>query len=228
MAFHLTNLEGIVIALILYGVVGYINQYVTENTVSHVMDYPPLFDRGHNAFPLVPKLYADVIVISIVAYFVLRWGVRYPKTIENYLWIVVFLFIGRVVMFSMTQLPPPLPGCSAKKPGDPKHFRVLKKSWKECKDLIYSGHTLHAVLVLLFVLYISKSVLEKVVVACAVVIAIVMIIASRIHYTVDVLLATLLTILVFFAWPGVDKVIENIRAGGTYGIMLSHMRNLKG
>jgi hypothetical protein len=130
-------------------------------------------------------------------------------------------------MFSVTQLPPPRPGCSSKKPGDPKHYRVLRKTWKECKDLIYSGHTLHSVLVLLFVLYLAKSSLEKVIVAVAVGIALVMIIASRIHYTVDVLLATFVTILVFYAWPGVDKVIENIRVGGIYGITLSQTHNLK-
>ncbi len=220
MAFKLQTWEGIIIALIVYATIGYINQYVTENTVSHVMDQPPLYDRGHNAFPLVPKLYADIIVITIVAYFILRWGIRYPKTLENYLWIVTILFVGRVFMFSVTQLPPPRPGCSSRKPDDPKHYRVLKKTWKECKDLIYSGHTLHVVLVFLFVMYLAKSTLEKVIVTVAVGIALVLIIASRIHYTVDVLLATFVTILVFFAWPGVDKVIENIRTGGLYGMVL--------
>lgn len=227
MAFKLETWEGIIIALIVYGAVGYINQFVAENTVWQEMDTPPLYDLGHNALPLVPKLYADVVVVAIVAYFVLRWGLRYPKTLENYLWIVTVLFVGRVVMFSVTQMPPARPECSSKKAGDPKHFRVLKKTWKQCTDLIFSGHSLHAVLVLMFVLYLAKSTLEKVVVTVAVAIALVLIIASRIHYTVDVLLATLITILVFFAWPGTDKVIENIRQGGLYGITLRQTHNLK-
>lgn len=212
--------EGIFVALVVYLAVGYVNQYVAENTVSHVMDIPPLYDRGHNALPLFPKKYADIAVVAIVAYFVLRWGIRYPKTLENYLWIATILFVARVFMFSMTQLPPPRPGCSSKKEGDPKHYRVLKKTWQECKDLIFSGHTLHTVLVMLFVLYLAKSPLEKTLVVLASGIALVLIVGSRIHYTVDVLLASLITILIFYSWPGVDSVISNITEGGLYGLAL--------
>jgi hypothetical protein len=226
MAEQLKTWQGIVLAIVFYLLVGYINQYVSENTVSHVIDLPPLYDRGHNAFPVISKTYPDVAVILIVAYFVIRWGIRYPKVLENYLWIVTVLFVGRVVMFSVTQLPPPHPGCTSKKQGDPKHYRVLRKTWMECKDLIYSGHTLHSVLVLLFVLYLSKSIFEKALLSVVVGITLVLIIASRIHYTVDVLLATFISILVFYAWPGVDKVIQNITQGGLYGITLSQTHDL--
>ena len=226
MTFKLETWQGIAVALFVYLAVGYTNQFATENTVSYVMDTPPLYDRGHNVLPLVPKLYADIAVVSIVAYFVLRWGIRYPKALENYLWIVAILFVGRVAMFTVTQIPPARPECSTRKPGDPIRYRVFQKGWKECKDLIYSGHTLHTVLALLFILYLSKSVLEKFIVTIAVGIALVLIIASRIHYTVDVLLATFITILVFFAWPGVDNVIDNILKGGLYGITLTQTHNL--
>ena len=226
MSFKLETWQGIGIALFVYLAVGYINQFATENAVSYVMDMPPLYDRGHNVLPVVPKIYADILVITIVLYFLLRWGIKYPKALENYLWIVTILFVGRVVMFTVTQLPPAEPECSNKKPGEPIHYQVMRKGWKECKDLIYSGHTLHAVLVLLFVLYLSKSILEKIIVTIAVGIALVLIIASRLHYTVDVLLATFITILVFFAWPGVDNVIDNILKGGLYGITLTQTHNL--
>jgi hypothetical protein len=227
MAFKLPTWAGITIAIIVYLIVGYINQFATENTIYYVIDQPPLYDSGHNVLPLVPKIYADMTVISIVSYFILRWGFLYPKTLENYLWLATILFIGRIAMFSVTQLPPPIPGCSSKKPDEPIHFQVMRTKWQECKDLIYSGHTFHTVLVLLFILYLSNSNLEKLIITVVSGIALVLIIASRIHYTVDVLLATLITILVFYAWPGVDKVINNIRVGGLYGITLSQTHNLR-
>ncbi|QIG60037.1 PAP2 superfamily protein [Dishui Lake large algae virus 1] len=219
--------QGIIIALVVYGVVGYANQFGAENQIlQYEMGHPPLYDRIHNVLPVVPKLWTDVLTVSIVGYFVLRWGIKYPKVLENYLWIVAILFVGRVIIFTMTQFPPARPECSTRTEGEKLHFRVFKKGWRECKDALYSGHTLHVVLVLLFVLYLSKSTAEKSVLFALVILDLTLILASRIHYTCDVLVATLVTILMFYAWPGVDNVVKNIAEGGIYGIMLKQTHNL--
>lgn len=225
---ELTTTQGIIIALIAYLAVGYANSFAEKNQVlQYAIDHPALYDRLHNVLPVFPKLYADVIVIGLVGYFILRWGIRYPKIIENYLWIATVLFIGRVLCFTMTQFPPSRPGCTTRKEGGKIIAKPFVKNWQSCRDMMFSGHTLHSVLVLLFVLYLSKSYTEKSIVFIAVILELVFIIGSRIHYSVDVFVATLVSILVFYSWPGVDNVLKNIIDGGIYGVMLKQTHNLK-
>lgn len=225
---QLTTAQAIVIALIAYGTVGYANAFAEKNQVlQYKLDNPPLYDRLHNVLPVFPQLYADVIAVGLVGYFVLRWGIKYPKVIVNYLWIVTFLFIGRVLTFTITQFPPARPGCSTRREGDKIIANPFPKGWQSCKDLMFSGHTLHSVLVLLFVLYLSKSYVEKSIVGLFVFLELVFVIGSRMHYSCDVFIATLVSILVFYAWPGVDNVVKNIAEGGIYGIMLKQTHVLK-
>lgn len=200
----------------------YLNDFASTNQVYHVVDDPPLYDRGHKLIPLINKIYPDIGVGCFIAYFVLRWGVKYPYALMNYLLMVSFLFIGRVVILSVTQLPPALPGCSTVKPGEKLHYlNALKESWHMCIDYMYSGHTLHSVIIVLFILYLSKSWVEKSIAIFAVIIEMVLIIGSRIHYTADVLVGALVSILIFFAWPGLGNIKTHINNGGIYGAILS-------
>lgn len=224
----LSTTQGILLALFVYGAVGYANSFAEKNQVlQYGIDNPPLYDRLHNALPVFSKFYADVLAVALVAYFILRWGIKYPKVIENYLWIVTMLFIGRVLTFTVTQFPPSRPGCSTRREGDRIIANPFPKGWQSCRDMLYSGHTLHTVLVLLFVLYLSKSTGEKAVVSVLVLLELVLIIGSRMHYSCDVFIATLVTILIFYSWPGVDNVIRNIGEGGIYGVMLKQTHQLK-
>lgn len=225
----LTTTQGIIIALVAYATVGYANAFAEKNQIlEYPINNPPLYDRLHNVLPLFPKLYADILAIGLVGYFIIRWGFKYPKIIENYLWIVTFLFIGRVLTFTMTQFPPSRPGCSTRREGDKLITNPFPKDWQSCRDMMFSGHTLHVVLVLLFILYLSKSSAEKTIVFLLVLIELIFIVGSRMHYSCDVFIATLVTILIFYSWPGVDNVFENIVEGGLYGVMLTQTHNLKG
>lgn len=215
-----TATKQLIVAILLYFTVGYINEFVAMNQVYHTIDHPPMFDRGHNALPLLSKSYPNIGIASILLYFVLRWGIEHPSSITNFLWIVSLLFIGRVVILSVTQFPPATTGCSTIKPGDPFQFNVLEKDWNECLDYMYSGHTIHAVLVVLFTLYLSDSTLEKVFITLLGLLELLYIIGSRIHYTADVLVGSLITILAFFAWPGIDELSNYISSGGMFGKIL--------
>jgi hypothetical protein len=85
---------------------------------------------------------------------------------------------------------------------------------------MYSGHTMHCVLVTLFTLFLAPSTWEKVLVILLTFVELVLIVGSRIHYTADVLVGSLVTILIFFAWPGINSIWSNISKGGIYGAML--------
>lgn len=228
MAYKLGTWQGILVALVAYLTIGYLNQFATENQTTPEADRPPLYDVGHNLLPRVGLIYPDIMLYFVIAYFVLRWGIRYPKVLQNYLWLLVILFMGRIVMFTTTRVPPPpREGCHERHPGEKIILAVRQKENHTCADMLYSGHTFHVMLVLLFVLYLSHSRTEKVLMFVATLLTLLVVIAARIHYTVDVLIAVLVSTLLFYAWPGADTAIKNIAEGGVYGIMLNQTHNLK-
>lgn len=62
------------IALMVYLLIGYINEFVAENQIYHNISAAPLFDRGHNILPLFSKNLPDIGLISFLIYFIVRWG----------------------------------------------------------------------------------------------------------------------------------------------------------
>jgi hypothetical protein len=213
-------IKDVIIAIVVYLLIGYINEFVAENQVYQDINAPPLFDRGHNFLPQFSKNLPNIGLISFIVYFVVRWGIKYPYALVNYLWIIAILFVGRVVLLSVTQLPPALPGCSTVKKGDSLYFNVFRKGWNECLDYMYSGHTIHCVLVALFTLFLASSNWEKLFVLFFLFVELILVIGSRIHYTSDVLVGSLVTVLIFFAWPGINNIFSHIGKGGIYGATL--------
>jgi hypothetical protein len=213
----------LVTALVAYLTIGYINQFTAENQVNHEIDKAPLYDRGHNFFPLTPQKYANGLIALFLIYFVIRWGFPYPETLTNYLWMVTLLFMVRVIVLTSTQLPPPLPGCSTVSKEDPFHFIIFQKS-KECLDLMYSGHTIHTVLVMMFTLCLSPYWIERYTVVFFTLVELCLIISSRLHYTCDVLVATLVTILIFLGWVDIKHIYTHWYHGGLYGRTLKSIK----
>jgi hypothetical protein len=217
-------MKEILMAIGVYLSIGYINEFTAENQVYHSINDPPLFDRGHQLFPVINQAYANYLLIALISYFVLRWGVQYPRVAINYLWMISFLFVGRVILLTVTQLPPPIDGCSTVKKGDPLHFHVLKKTWTECMDLMYSGHSIHAVLIFMFVLYLSPYTIEKIGIFILTIVELCFIVAGRLHYTSDVLIATLVSVLTFVSWTDINTIVSHWYNGGIQGQMLKKLK----
>jgi hypothetical protein len=206
----------LLIAVVFYLLIIYISNFVAENQINHSINDPPLFDRGHNLLPIINKDLPNIGLVLFLFYFLFRWGSQFKDVLINYLWIISILFIGRMFIFSITQLPPAFKDCKSVTDSDFIHFNLFKDGWNECIDYMFSGHTMHCVLIAIFTLYLSKYTFEKVLIVLATIIEIVFIIGSRIHYSADVLVATLITILAFFSWPGINRVIKTVYTGGLY------------
>ncbi len=63
---------------------------------------------------------------------------------------------------------------------------------------MFSGHTVHMTLITLFTIYYSENWIEKWIVGVNYFPYLLMIVASRLHYSVDVWIGSLLSILLFY------------------------------
>ena len=215
----LSTTQGIALALVVYLVAGLANQLTAQNIPYEASQ--PLYDAVHRVVPDRPKWWADAGLVAFLVYFGLRWGIAQPKLVENFLWMAALLFLPRVFAFSLTRFPPCRTNCSVRKPDDPVRWWPFAGHFKTCNDLGTSGHTIHVVLITLIVLFAPCSRAEKVAVVAALVGELYLIEAGRLHYSCDLVVGTLAAVLMFYAWPGIDRVLPNLRAGGAFGRMLA-------
>ena len=205
------TLKKIFLALCIYFFICYWNEFSNINFVNNSHNQPPLYDRVHHALPLISSSYCDWGLALFLIYFILRWGLQDLNILSNYLWIVAILFFGRFLCFTLTQYPPAVSNCADTKHTDPWRWTFFYDT-SYCNDYLFSGHTLHTVLILLFVLNLQAPIEEKIIIFVLTIVEILLILASRIHYTSDVIVAIILTILIFYAWPGVGKITDNIKS----------------
>ncbi len=107
----------------------------------------------------------------------------------------------------MTTLPNPTP-CTV----DPQFNIFTRVSFTMCGDLIFSAHASQGIAVTLIVTSFSKNRLLKAVMWIITIPYTFLVIASRLHYTVDVILAYYLSISVWLAFQTLDPI-----EGKTYG-----------
>jgi len=210
------KIYSLIISIIVYLIISYINQFIAQNQIYPYEELPPLYDKLHNILPILSAHLPDIGLIFLVLYFILRWIIKDISILINFLWIVSLLFIGRAILISITKFPRILKYCE----NNNYCFNIFMKSWNKCPDYMYSGHTIHCVLIALFTLYLPCKYIEKIIIILATIIELIFIIASRMHYTIDVLVALLVTILIFFSWTGIDNIMTNIYNGGIYGKIL--------
>jgi len=96
----------------------------------------------------------------------------------------------------MTMVPPAMSDCYPSTESAPWIFFVFYTQ-STCIDYMFSAHTFHLTLFSLFTIVNSSVSLEKVLVTIFSLITIFMIIAARLHYTADVIIAFILCICLF-------------------------------
>ena len=156
---------------------------------------PPLFDIIHDHTPslqhyrIVPELCYLAPVLFTSALMLYHFDQRSLDCIRTFLWTHAFLLCFRALSFSSTLLPDSSQTC---------HTSIFTGS---CYDLIYSGHVMIMLLSILlgqhfFVLHPIINAIFLVDLA----VTSILVIVTRNHYTVDVVIALLMTPLTFIAF----------------------------
>lgn len=156
---------------------------------------PPLFDIIHDYTPsfqqyrIVPELCYLAPVLFTSALMLYHFDQRSLDCIRTFLWTHAFLLCFRAISFSSTLLPDSSQTC---------HTSIFTGS---CYDLIYSGHVMIMLLSILLGqhFFILNPIINAIFILDLAVTS-VLVIVTRNHYTVDVVIALLMTPLTFIAF----------------------------
>jgi hypothetical protein len=183
----------------------------------------PLPDIGHDLIRKLEPEYLGDIVLGILFFLLVcslvvsrekRW-----KIITRFLFAYGTLYLIRTTTIFATSLPATENHCYY-------NYQPITNIWwntflglisfgalnKHCGDLLFSGHTMSITLItLVFWCYFTRQYLFNLIVTILAVAGYFFIIATRSHYTVDVLVALYLTILIWRTCPeNWDKILYYI------------------
>ena len=122
------------------------------------------------------------------------------------MWFLVgIVYLLRAISFSVTILPSPSTHCKCEWEDEPETFlrSLLNIIYQEgCNDLIFSGHTSMMVMSSLYLVhyYLYESKLCMFLILIYNIIGALIIIGTRLHYTTDVFLASVINVLLFFSF----------------------------
>lgn len=192
--------KNILITFAYFGFIGYLNAFVTLNMIDPMRNNASLPDYGHDLLPLIPFTITNHLLIGYIIYFII-WNGLFGKinNINKFLWCMSLIFTIRLFTYSITIEPPPLPKCYSRLDGQPFVWNVLKYLYDDadntCLDMMFSGHASYFTLVCLYIVRNSKYSIERMVNIVMLLVGIFCIIASHIHYTADVIVGVILTVL---------------------------------
>ena len=177
-------------------------RYSTEISREYNLD-TPLPDLYHQALPDY-RLYHEYTDFMPVIPLILFIYLDKFNHIYEYLLLISIIYILRAICFTVTVLPSPSKECECEWEIEPKTKlrKFLNIIYQEgCNDCIFSGHTSTMIMSTLFLLrYNINNTFVKVILIIYNILGALAIIVTRLHYTVDVFLATIINILLFFAF----------------------------
>ena len=154
-----------------------------------------------NGFKIIPKnnyIFLDDIVLVIIPFFYLIYVMIYFKNFmfDKFLLVFIIIRLLRLICMVSTIYPPP----------DTEFIYIVNEKKKiipyydyifgGCNETIFSGHTSFMVLIFLFV-YEYYNIFIRLLLFIYTIFGSILIISSRSHYTTDVLLAWIITTLVY-------------------------------
>ena len=196
------NLYLFISSISAYVIIALITIFVSENITDNVYDRRTLYDVIHHYVPQYPDpAIPDAITLFTFFYMIVRWWNVDLKIPTVYFYSLAALMFVRLFTFTTTQTPPP------RKRDDKwridhckrtvlKHFGVsFLKTSETCIDNMFSGHAATLMCALCVILLFSKNMTEKIVASIIISLATFAIITSRMHYTSDVIVAVVVSIM---------------------------------
>ena len=180
-----------------YIILAYLNSFIANNISLPERVAPKLFDVGHYLFPEISTFYPDILFFSLLIYFIFRWRNNHDL-LKAFFLICSSLFFIRLLTFPVTQIPPAFNEADCFKPSadGPWIFFTFYSS-STCVDYMFSAHAFHLTVISLITLYNSKNYFERILIPLSAIINLMIIIASRMHYTVDIVIGFVLSILIY-------------------------------
>lgn len=186
------------LAFISFSVISYINGLLAINVTNNMINSLPLPDVGFYYLPRISNFYPNLMLVSFYIYFCTRFiRFRNINQLISLLWCITILFIFRSITFVVTTVPPAITNCYNRNSTDPIEWNVLKflltSDDNTCIDYMFSGHAVYYVILYMFILELTTNIVEKTLSTIYIVFGLLSIISGHIHYTVDVIIAIILS-----------------------------------
>jgi len=195
------------LSVMAYFIIGLLTTFVIENIDDKEWAHASLYDVVHENFPPYPSYWVtDIFAYFFIIYTLFRWGAINIQYVSLYILSLAIILLLRLFTFTLTQTPPPIKINSAyrkevckKKILSHIGFFFPKAMNISCVDNMFSSHTAHIMAALTLIFLFSKSVAEKLILTLVSFACVFSITSSRLHYTSDVIVASIVAPLVVFA-----------------------------
>lgn len=196
----------VLLSFLLFLIVAAGDTFFAENTFDYELNRKTLVDVIHNNFPKIKDSIATAIVFLLLGYSFFRFIFIDPSVVTYMFILISIMFFFRIFAFTITQVPPTY----VKGDKDRNQCRrtvlnhvgfSLTKSDSGCTDYMFSAHTAITIIAGMMVILFSKYPLEVALFACIIPINLFLISSSRLHYTSDVYISTIITSLLLVALP---------------------------
>tara|TARA_Y100000389_G_scaffold105614_1_gene102525 strand:- start:1538 stop:2218 length:681 start_codon:yes stop_codon:yes gene_type:complete len=198
-----TNL--LILSILLYISISIITVFVSENITDREVDYATLYDVVHKNTSPYPKQYIPTyFVYFFILYTIVRWGSVDLRILSLFFLSLSAILFMRLFTFTTTQTPPPSVGDSKWRIDHCKrnllsHLGIsFSKYPYVCVDNMFSGHTSHIIVAITIILLYSSYTIERIGLTLLGLLSLIAIITSRLHYTADVIVATIISSLTVF------------------------------
>lgn len=191
-------------SILYYIIIGIISVFASENIADREWNEKTLYDIVHEHTPVWPHPQIPTyFVYASILYTLIRWTPINMRIISLYFISLSLILTFRLFTFSVTQTPPPrLKNDEWRKEHCKRnmfsHIGVNFKNVDTCIDNMFSGHTTHIVTAMVIGFLFSKNFIEKLLLLLLGSFSVFTIISGRLHYTSDVLVATIISSLTVF------------------------------
>jgi len=165
-----------------------------ENRIKNNKINPKVFDIGHKYLPNLTENNILLIILNTfvsLSPFIIHFIFGYP-ILPEFIYYSIIIYLIRMIMINITILP--------KEKKCYNHFDFFSLFNGHCYDKIFSGH-FASIFLLILILYKNNIITNIPVLSLYAIFNAIFILLIRSHYTIDIIVALFVVILVYFNIP---------------------------